>query len=133
MFEAQLLLALSFSIAYCVGVRVQHDHILIIVAAAQIESVASHINEYIRQHENFNKMLAIQNSLSGQTVPGIIAPARMFIHEGKLTKVMHVAACRPYLQQSYLYNYLFFRFAIGKQKYVCYFCFLIFSSMLRPS
>ena len=60
--------------------------ISISAAAVQIEAIASHINEYIRQHENFNKMLSIQNSLTGQT-PGILAPARKFIHEGKLMKV----------------------------------------------
>lgn len=32
-------------------------------------------------------MLEIQNSLTGQRVPGILAPARKFIHEGKLMKV----------------------------------------------
>ena len=60
---------------------------LSIAAAAQIESIASHINEFIRQHENFSKMLEIQNSLTGQRVPGILAPARKFIHEGRLMKV----------------------------------------------
>ena len=56
-------------------------------AATQIESIALHINDYIQQHENFKKMLSIQNALSGQSVPGILAPARKFIHEGKLMKV----------------------------------------------
>ena len=55
-------------------------------AASQIEAIAEHINEYIRQHENFNKMLSIQNSLTGQA-PGILAPARKFIREGKLMKL----------------------------------------------
>lgn len=58
----------------------------IVAAAAQIEAIAAHINEYIRQHDNFNKMLSIQNSLTGQ-MPGILAPARKFIHEGRLMKV----------------------------------------------
>ena len=57
------------------------------VAATQIEAIASHINEYIRQHENFKKMLLIQNCLTGHTVPGILSPARKFVHEGRLMKV----------------------------------------------
>ncbi len=56
-------------------------------AASQIEEVATHINEYVRLHENFLKMLAIQNSLFGNSVPGILAPARKIINEGKLMKV----------------------------------------------
>ena len=52
-----------------------------------MEEVAAHINEYIRLHENFLKMLTIQNSLFGNSVPGILAPARKFIHEGRLMKV----------------------------------------------
>lgn len=33
-------------------------------------------------------MLSIQHSLTGPAVPGILAPARNFIHEGKLMKVI---------------------------------------------
>ena len=60
---------------------------LFVAASAQIAAVASHINEHIRQHENFKKMLAIQNSLTGQCVPGILSPGRRFLQEGRLMKV----------------------------------------------
>ena len=32
-------------------------------------------------------MLAIQNSLTGQCIPGILAPGRKFLQEGRLMKV----------------------------------------------
>ena len=43
-------------------------------AAEEISNVASHINENIRQRENFQKMLSIQNSLTGEGAPKILAP-----------------------------------------------------------
>lgn len=55
-------------------------------ATLQVTAVASHINEYIRQHENAKKMLRIQSQFTGGFVPGIIAPGRNFIKEGKLMK-----------------------------------------------
>ena len=61
--------------------------ILYVDAAVQIGEVTSHINEYIRQHEIFKKMLSIQNSLTGNCVPSILAPGRKFIQEGRLMKV----------------------------------------------
>ena len=56
-------------------------------AGKQIGAVASHINEHIRQHENFNKMLAIQKSLAGPGAPRILTPGRIFIKDGPLKKV----------------------------------------------
>ncbi|XP_065191006.1 pleckstrin homology domain-containing family G member 3-like isoform X2 [Sycon ciliatum] len=53
----------------------------------QICEVASHINEYIRQHENFEKMLSIQQSLSGAGDYRILMPGRRFVKEGRLMKV----------------------------------------------
>ena len=58
-----------------------------VAAIQQIAAVASHINEFIRQQDNFKKMLAIQNCLAGSYIPGIVAPGRRFIKEGKLMKV----------------------------------------------
>ena len=43
-------------------------------AVDQISKVALHINENIRQHENFQKMLSIQNSFSGEGAPKLLAP-----------------------------------------------------------
>ena len=56
-------------------------------ASAQVAAVASHINEHIRQHEDFRRMLAIQNRLTGQCVPRILAPGRKYIQEGRVMKV----------------------------------------------
>ncbi|GAB1601612.1 rho guanine nucleotide exchange factor 39-like [Argonauta hians] len=54
-------------------------------ATKQICNIAIHINEHIRQHENFQKMLTIQRSLG--TTPKILSPGREFIREGTLRKV----------------------------------------------
>ena len=54
----------------------------------QVESVAQHINQHIKQQDNFMKMLAIQKSLAGPAAPKILIPGRIFIKEGVLKKVM---------------------------------------------
>lgn len=56
-------------------------------ATVEINKVAHHINENIRQRENFQKMLSIQNALTGEGAPKILAPGRLFIKEGPLLKV----------------------------------------------
>ena len=56
-------------------------------ASGQISAVATHINEHIKQQDNFIKMLAIQKSLSGASVPPLLVPGRMFVKEGALRKV----------------------------------------------
>ncbi|XP_062512581.1 FYVE, RhoGEF and PH domain-containing protein 6-like [Corticium candelabrum] len=61
------------------------DWIKLDAACKKIGEVAIHINEHIRQHENFQEMLRIQRSLSG--VPDILVPGRRFIKEGCLKKV----------------------------------------------
>lgn len=43
-------------------------------ATVEINKVAHHINENIRQRENFQKMLSIQNALTGEGAPKILAP-----------------------------------------------------------
>ena len=65
-------------------------------ACNQIGSVATHINEHIKQQDNFMKMFAIQKSL-GPTAPKLLIPGRVFIKEGTLKKV-----------QFYLYGLLLF-------------------------
>lgn len=55
-------------------------------ATKQIGEIAHHINEHIRQHENFQKMLSIQKSLD-RSAPKILQPGRIFIKEGSLKKV----------------------------------------------
>ena len=55
-------------------------------AVSQIKSVASHINEHIRQQDNFMRMLVIQKSLSCSVGPRILIPGRIFIKEGPLRK-----------------------------------------------
>jgi len=56
-------------------------------ATVEINKVAHHINENIRQRENFQKMLSIQKALTGEGAPKILAPGRLFIREGPLLKV----------------------------------------------
>ncbi|XP_048241780.1 rho guanine nucleotide exchange factor 39-like isoform X1 [Haliotis rufescens] len=63
-----------------------HDHHHLAEATRQIAEIASHINEHIRQHENFQKMLTIQNCFDS-SAPKILAPGRVFIKEGTLNKV----------------------------------------------
>lgn len=56
-------------------------------AMKQISEVAEHINEHIKQQDNFMKMLAIQRSLTGHSAPRILVPGRVFIKDGPLKKV----------------------------------------------
>ena len=61
-------------------------------AITLIEQVATHINEAIRDHENFRKLLEIQKRFCSKTTPNIlIVPFRRFIKEGKLYKVCYIA------------------------------------------
>jgi len=109
-------------------------------AAAQVEEVAVHVNEYIRLHDNFLRMLNIQNSLYGHSVPGILAPARKFIHEGKLLKVSR-SSLDSYLifMTLFLLNFydvvliLLCRFVIESQRNELSFCFRIFWYMQNPN
>eukprot|EP00095_Tigriopus_kingsejongensis_P006553 maker-scaffold235_size242898-snap-gene-0.10 protein:Tk06553 transcript:maker-scaffold235_size242898-snap-gene-0.10-mRNA-1 annotation:"protein tag-52" len=55
-------------------------------ALAQIDAVAWHINDQLRDHENSLKMVDIQKSLQGGC-PKIIAPGRRLIRQGNLMKV----------------------------------------------
>ena len=57
-------------------------------ASLHIGEVAQHINEHIKQQDNFNKMLAIQKSLAGPVAPKILTPGRIFIKDGPLKKVI---------------------------------------------
>lgn len=51
-------------------------HFLFSDAYEEIANVTSHINECVRQHENFIKMFAIQNSLVGANTPQILLPGK---------------------------------------------------------
>ena len=57
-------------------------------AVDQISKVALHINENIRQHENFQKMLSIQNSFSREDAPKLLSPGK-FIISFKLMLVLY--------------------------------------------
>ncbi|XP_063397965.1 rho guanine nucleotide exchange factor 39-like [Mytilus trossulus] len=63
-----------------------HDYIQIKESAQQVGEIASHINEHIKQHENFQKMLSIQKCFDS-SAPKILAPGREFLREGVLKKV----------------------------------------------
>jgi len=59
-------------------------------AVRQVSDVASHINDHIKQQDNFMRMLAIQKSLACPVGPRILVPGRVFIKEGQLKKVSDV-------------------------------------------
>ncbi|XP_053384716.1 rho guanine nucleotide exchange factor 39-like [Mercenaria mercenaria] len=63
-----------------------HDYAMLKEAAKQVGEIARHINEHVRQNENFQKMLSIHNSFDN-SAPKILAPGRVFIKEGKLNKI----------------------------------------------
>ncbi|XP_071955623.1 rho guanine nucleotide exchange factor 39-like [Antedon mediterranea] len=56
-------------------------------ATQQVNTIAHNINEQLKEHDNFQKMLSIQNCMVGETAPKILAPGRRFIKEGALKKV----------------------------------------------
>ena len=55
-------------------------------ACAEVSNVATHINECLRLHENFNKMLSIQDSLVGDSAPRILAPGMSYFHSNRYLK-----------------------------------------------
>ncbi|KAL8563722.1 hypothetical protein ACOMHN_063490 [Nucella lapillus] len=63
-----------------------HDYAQLQEATKQIGDIALHINEHIRQHENFQKMLTIQKTFDS-SAPKILQPGRIFLKEGPLKKV----------------------------------------------
>ena len=92
-------------------------------ALEQIEHVAWHINEQLREHENNMKMVDIQKSLNGG-FPKIIAPGRKLLKQGMLLKVPRTGGgnhfhffifqkCRPksliFIHFSILSIFAFFR------------------------
>ena len=56
----------------------EEEHTILKAALQQIESVARHINEQIRDQENMQRMIRIQKSLA-HSKPKIITPCRRFI------------------------------------------------------
>ncbi|CAG5131031.1 unnamed protein product [Candidula unifasciata] len=63
-----------------------HDYQKLKEATEKIAEIASHINEHVRQNENFIKMLAIQRMFDS-SAPKLLAPGRLFLKEGPLKKV----------------------------------------------
>ncbi|RUS81917.1 hypothetical protein EGW08_010303 [Elysia chlorotica] len=63
-----------------------YDYTKLKEATAVIGAIATHINEHIRQNENFQKMLSIQRSFDN-SAPKLLCPGRTFIKEGPLKKV----------------------------------------------
>ncbi|CAH1785476.1 unnamed protein product [Owenia fusiformis] len=73
-------------------------------AAGEMQKVALHINEHVRQHENFQKMLAIQRNLAGEAAPKILAPGRVFLKEGNLMKIPRKGYGKPQERKFYLFS-----------------------------
>ncbi|BFZ15885.1 hypothetical protein BsWGS_18924 [Bradybaena similaris] len=63
-----------------------HDYHKLKEATEKIGEIASHINEHVRQNENFIKMLAIQRMFDS-SAPKLLTPGRLFLKEGLLKKV----------------------------------------------
>ncbi|OWF53014.1 Rho guanine nucleotide exchange factor 39 [Mizuhopecten yessoensis] len=63
-----------------------HDYPHLQEATKQVTDIAAHINDHMKQHDNFQKMLSIQKSFDS-SAPKILAPGREFIKEGPLKKV----------------------------------------------
>jgi len=77
--SACLRIELSLALPYtCTPVLINNnsDFCFVSEATVEINKVAHHINENIRQRENFQKMLSIQNSLTGEGAPKILAPGK---------------------------------------------------------
>ena len=62
------------------------DKVSLKEALKQIEDVAQHIEERLKEYEMSKVMLNIQKSLAGNQ-PNIIAPGRRLLKQGKLMKV----------------------------------------------
>ncbi|XP_048780867.2 rho guanine nucleotide exchange factor 39-like [Ostrea edulis] len=63
-----------------------HDYEELREAVQKVSDIATHINNHIKQHENFQKMLSIQKCFD-KSAPKILTPGREFIKEGILKKV----------------------------------------------
>ena len=74
-------------ICHIVNMHVCCENIDYSEAVCQISDVATHINDHIKQQDNFMRMLAIQRSLACPAGPRILVPGRIFIKEGLLKKV----------------------------------------------
>ncbi|XP_014670966.1 PREDICTED: rho guanine nucleotide exchange factor 39-like [Priapulus caudatus] len=79
------------------------DYSLLKEAVDHISQVALHINENVREHENFIKCLSIQTSL-GDDGPKIVAPGRTFVKEGRLLKVSRKKGGRSNERMFFLFS-----------------------------
>jgi len=70
-------------------------------ALLQIEDIAIYVNEAIREKENQDKLLRIQQSLVGSKIPEIVNLRRKFIREGVLVKMCRREPKRRYF---FLFN-----------------------------
>lgn len=66
----------------------ERGFILVAEAVMQIGQVAAHINEHIKQQDNFKRMLQIQKNISGSAAPRLLTPGRVILKEGCLKKVL---------------------------------------------
>lgn len=81
----------------------QDDYTSLTEAVHNVTEIATHINEHVRDHENFLKCLSIQNIL-GEDGPKIVAPGRKFIKEGQLLKVSRTRGTRSHMRMFFLFN-----------------------------
>ncbi len=74
----------------------EEEHSILNAALKQIEAVAHHINEQIREHENMQRMIRIQRSLA-QGNPKIITPGRRFIKGNRQLLIILQHFSSPFL------------------------------------
>jgi len=61
-----------------------------------LEGVAQFVNESVRAKENQDKLLQVQQSLTGSKIPTIVDPNRKFVREGVLVKMCRRVPKRRY-------------------------------------
>lgn len=71
---------------YLVAVTLKTCGKTFLEAVQKVSDIATHINNHIKQHENFQKMLSIQKCFD-KSAPKLLTPGREFIKEGILKKV----------------------------------------------
>merc|ERR1712137_375492 len=77
------------------------DYEAISKTLASIQETAKYVNESIRAKENQDKLLQIQQSLTGSKIPPIVSLSRIFLREGVLVKMCRREPKRRYF---FLFN-----------------------------
>ncbi|RDD41506.1 putative protein tag-52 [Trichoplax sp. H2] len=63
------------------------DYLKLKQSVEDITKVVEFVNEKIREHQDYDKVIMIQNKFKGNSAPNFVAPGRKLIKEGSLWKV----------------------------------------------